>query len=271
MTSPMSPLQLGTPLTVPIQPHSRHYSESVQSTPIGTPTSPSLVPSITATPITQAINAQQQAMLKQMDISDRSVLPVIPESAQALEQVKSKFTLLFKVEEQRRINASLTTMKNLDRGDKITTKTKSGTIQREEPTSWYQYITPEWVRRGLRGDTGVSNSEDVRDLYLEAIRWLDEGIQYQDRLDSMNPVEKIFEHLTQSQLELERKNNRILIVQLLIKIEESLAGFNALIDKTYNKDNKKGSKDAFTEARDEIKNQLERCRRAIARWSIMSA
>jgi len=195
---------------------------------------------------------------------------VILESEMELDVIKTKFTFLFKVEEQRRINASLTTMRNLDRGDKITTKAQAGCIQPEEPTTWYQYLAPEWIRRGLRGDGGKVNSTDVRDLYLEAIAWLDEGIAFQFRLD-VSPRDKIFNHLPASQLDLDRKNNRILVVQLLIKIEESLKGFDMLIEKTYQHDKKKGAQNAFSEARDEIKLQLARCRRAVASWSSSSA
>jgi hypothetical protein len=227
-----------------------------------------------STPFTAAIQAQaqaQQAQSQEASVAPRpppaaAVLKAIPVSQQALQDHKAKFKVLFGIETQRRLNASLSTMKNLQRDVKVTTKAKPTWILPEGAHRMLESVTPEWMCRANRGDSGVENSKDVRDIYLEIVTWLNETIAYHDQLAESPRNAQLFAHLNEREFIQERENNRVLTTQLLLKVEESMRGFKVLTEQTYQDRKKQPEKDAFESVREEIQLEIDRCRRIIQSW-----
>lgn len=186
----------------------------------------------------------------------------IPESVKALQNCQRSYKFLFNVEQQRRINTSLTTMQKLEKGVKVTTRAKPGWILADEPNGWFDF---EGWRRARRGDSGTVNSDDVRDVYLCAIQWVNEAIDYQTKLETI-PHLTMLNHLSPAQLEIELVKNRLLARQLMVKISNSMEGFSTL-DKTYNKDYKKSNQDLFSSVQYEIDQQLQMCCLVVSKWT----
>jgi hypothetical protein len=225
------------------------------------------------TPFTSAIHAQaqlQEASSSQRPPPAAAVLKPVPASQLALQEYKAKFKVLFSIESQRRLNASLSTMKNLQRDVKVTTKAKATWILPEGAHRMLESVTPEWLCRANRGDTGVENSKDVRDIYLEIVNWLNENISYHDQLAESPRNAQLFAHLNEREFYQERENNRVLTTQLLLKVEESMQGFHILTTQTYQDRKKQPEKSAFESVREEIQLEIDRCRRIIQTWPTTS-